>query len=109
MIETYRSRDTSIINDTWSCSIRGWKQSRVRTNTVHLEVQRRIAFLLYSWFAYEYPKLHWDRSYFNKMMKNLCYEDDVVKRSVFEPPHFPLEMLDIAPPKREKRPFSIWR
>ena len=53
--------------------------------------------------------LHWERSYFNKMMKNLCYEDDVVKRSVFEPPHFPLEMLDIAPPQREKRPFSIWR
>lgn len=53
--------------------------------------------------------LHWERSYFNKMMKNLCYEDDVVKRSVFEPPHFPLEMLDIAPPKREQRPLSIWR
>ena len=45
--------------------------------------------------------LHWERSYFNKMVKNLCYEDDVVKQSVFDPPHFPLEMLEVAPPQRE--------
>ena len=43
--------------------------------------------------------LHWERSYFNKMVKNLCYEDDVVKQSVFDPPHFPLEMLEVAPPQ----------
>ena len=77
-------------------------------NTFRRLMQPLVEFLLYSWFAYEYPKLHWDRSYFNKMMKNLCYEDDVVNRSVFSTPHFPLEM-DVPPPEREQMQFSIWR
>ena len=69
-------------------------------------------FLLYSWLEYEYPRLHGIRSYFNKMMKSLCYEDGVVNRSVFDAPDLPEEMLTVPPlneSSHRRRLFSIWR
>ena len=64
-------------------------------------------FLLYSWLEYEYPRLHGIRSYFNKMMKSLCYEDGVVNRSVFGAPDLPEEMLTVPPPEREQSPEEV--
>ena len=64
-------------------------------------------FLLYSWLEYEYPRLHGIRSYFNKIMKSLCYDDGVVNRSVFDAPDLPEEMLTVPPPEREQSPEEV--